>query len=64
MYTTQDAHMEISTMIDETLEHRDVEKAYKLADIFADQGDDESAHHFRMMARTWEREDNYHDRDN
>lgn len=64
MYTKQDAEWEISTTIDKVIMSRDIEGAYALANIFAEQDDSESAEHFRRMARAWNREDNYHDEHN
>jgi predicted ATPase with chaperone activity len=52
-----DAEVEFSSVIDETLQTRDVEKAYEVARTLADMEDYEQASYFRKLARRWERED-------
>jgi len=63
-YTQSDEKIELALLIDEALETRDVEKVYHIASILKEMNDDESADHFRKMARSWEKEDRAHDQIN
>jgi hypothetical protein len=56
-YTQQDARIELGMLIDETLDNRDIEKAFELREIFAKAGDYEQAEAWDKQAKQWENED-------
>jgi hypothetical protein len=60
-YSSLDAEVEFSSIIDEVLQTRDVEGAYQLVEMLSEMGDEEQASYFNKLARRWEREDNMPD---
>jgi len=60
-YTYKDAELEFTSYIEMAVETRDVEAARIIRDQFAREDNQEQAEYWDGMARTWEREDNYHD---
>lgn len=63
-YTKLDAKVEFECKVQDVLNNRDVEGAYSIAEILAEQGDEEQGEIFYNLARRWDNEDWAHDMNN
>lgn len=55
-YTTNDAVIEFTNRCENAVWSKDIEEAYKIADIYAQQDDMPQAFYWKKMAKAWSNE--------